>query len=68
MKLRPAQKNKLSEFFNTIAAAWFTIGVISPLFIQSGNINKTIILGGVSLLLTSIFVYWSLSLVEKIKL
>jgi len=31
-KLNPAQLKSLSEFANTVAAAWFTAGVISPFF------------------------------------
>jgi len=32
--LKPSQLKALSDFLNTIAAAWFSAGVISPLFIK----------------------------------
>jgi len=68
MKLRPAQKNKLSDFANMLAVAWFTAGVISPLFLQPANANKTISMGVFSLAISIIFVSWSLSLIRKVKL
>jgi len=68
MRLKPAQRNKLSDFSNMLAAAWFTAGVISPLFLQTDNFNKTILMGVFSLTSTSLFVYWSLRLVRRLKL
>lgn len=68
MKLRSVQRKALSDFLNTIAAAWFTAGVISPLFIQTENIGKTVVLGGLSVTITVIILMLSLNLVRMTKL
>ena len=68
MKLKLAQRNKLSDFANMLAVAWFTAGVISPLFLQTDNLNKTISLALIALVATGFFVYWSLFLVRKVRL
>ncbi|OGD56259.1 hypothetical protein A3I57_00570 [Candidatus Beckwithbacteria bacterium RIFCSPLOWO2_02_FULL_47_23] len=68
MKLKSAQKSKLSDFANMLAVAWFTAGVISPLFLQITDVNKTVKTGIASLTITLLFVYWSITLVRKVKL
>ena len=68
MKLRPAQRKTLSDFLNTIAAAWFTAGVISPLFIQTENIGKSVVFGGLSIAITVILLILSLGLVKTVKI
>ena len=68
MKLRPAQRDKLSDFANMLAVAWFTAGVISPVFLQAYNLNKTIIMAVVSLVISAVFVSWSLRLVRKVRI
>lgn len=66
--LTPNQLKSLSEFLNTLAATWFSAGVISPFFIKSEDIIKTVALGltaiGLSLGLLSL----SLSTIRKVKL
>lgn len=68
INLAPAQYKALSEFLNTIAAAWFTAGVISPFFIKPVNLISAIFLGGIALILTMFCLGWSLLLVRKIKI
>ncbi|OIP03418.1 hypothetical protein AUK18_02075 [Candidatus Beckwithbacteria bacterium CG2_30_44_31] len=68
MKLRSAQKNKLSDFSNMIAAAWFTAGVIAPIFTKVDNLSKLLLLTIIALLITTGLVYWSLTLVGRVKL
>lgn len=34
------QKKALSQFAGTIAAAWFTAGIIAPLFTRVSSINE----------------------------
>lgn len=68
MKLKPSQRDKLSDLANMLAAAWFTAGVVSPLFLQITNIKKTVLMGLVSILTTMLFTLWSLSLVKRVRL
>lgn len=68
MKLRPAQRNKLSDFSNMLAAAWFTAGVIAPIFTRIDNFSRLILLAIIALLITTGLVYWSLVLVRKVRL
>ena len=68
MRLKPAQRNKLSDFFNMVAAAWFSAGVISPVFIKPNNSNQAIVLGFLAIGATSWFLYWSVTLVRKVRL
>jgi len=42
-KINIGQKKALSDFLNNIAAAWFTIGVITPLFITTDKTLDDII-------------------------
>jgi hypothetical protein len=67
-KLRPSQLKALSEFLNTIAAAWFSAGVISPLFIKPENLIKALILAGIAIVMTIFLLAWSLSLLRRVKI
>jgi hypothetical protein len=66
--LKPAQLKGLSEFLNTIAATWFSAGVISPLFIKPENLFKTVLLAGIAIIMSLFFLIWSLALLKKVKL
>lgn len=66
--LTPSQLKTLSEFLNTVAAAWFTAGVISPIFVKPEDLSTTINLAFTSLVLTSSFLGLSLLLVRKLKI
>ncbi len=65
--LKPSQFKALSEFCNTIAAAWFSAGVISPFFIKSENLLSAIILGLAAILISVLFLGLSLYLVRRVK-
>lgn len=56
-----AQFKSLSEFFNKIAAAWFTAGIISPFFIKPSNITEfslfAVIALGMSIFSLSLSIY-----------
>jgi len=67
-KLRQSQLKALSEFLNTIAAAWFSAGVISPLFIKPENLIKALILAGIAIVMTIFLLAWSLSLLRRVKI
>ena len=63
-----SQLKVLSEFFNTIAAAWFSAGVISPFFIKPESVTKTIAFGTVAIILSIMLLILSLRLVKRIKI
>lgn len=67
-KLRQSQLKGLSEFLNTIAAAWFTAGVIGPLFVRNDDFGKTLLLAVISLLLCAGFLGISLSFLRGVKI
>ncbi|OGD83968.1 hypothetical protein A3J17_01895 [Candidatus Curtissbacteria bacterium RIFCSPLOWO2_02_FULL_40_11] len=62
------QLKALSEFFNTVAAAWFSAGVISPLFIKPQSLLNIIVIIGIALVMTTSFLYVSLFLVKTLKI
>jgi len=59
-----AQLKALSEFANTIAAAWFTAGVISPFFTRPKSFYEVSIFVAVGLLMAGTTLKWSLSLLK----
>ena len=64
----PIQRKALSDFANTIAAAWFTAGVISPFFTNSEMPLAVLKFPLLGLLMTWATLRWSLSLLEGVKL
>lgn len=66
--LRPAQLRALSDFANTVAAAWFSAGIISPFFTKSEPLIRALVFPLVGLLMTWVILSWSLSLVRDIDL
>ena len=66
-ELSSAQLKSLSEFANTVAAAWFTAGVISPVFTKPKSLLELITFLLVSLLMTAATLRWSLFILEGVK-
>ena len=66
--LAPSQLKTLSEFLNTLAATWFSAGVISPFFIRTEDFLKTVALGITAVVLSFILLFMALFLVRRIKL
>jgi len=67
-KLKPAQLKALSDFANTVAAAWFTAGIISPFFSKPTSGVETLKFLLTGLLMTWVTLSWSLSLIKEVKL
>ncbi|MDI6731553.1 MAG: hypothetical protein QME05_03090 [Candidatus Margulisbacteria bacterium] len=67
-KLNPSQLKAFSEFMNMIAAAWFTSGVIAPLFAHPNSFIELLSYIVVGLLMTWATMFLSLSLVKEIQL
>lgn len=66
-RLSSIQLKSLSEFGNTVAAAWFTAGVISPIFTKPKSLPELATFLLVSLLMTWATLRWSLHLLEGVK-
>jgi hypothetical protein len=64
--LKSSQLKALSEFLNTIAAAWFSAGVISPFFIKPESLLRAILLGFSAFVLALSLLYWSIYVVKNI--
>ena len=67
MKLSDEQLNRASEILGNIAVAWFSAGVISPLFVQAQNIDLYIAFV-ISIILSILFFVISLDLIKEVKL
>ena len=67
MELSSVQLKSLSEFGNTVAAAWFTAGVISPIFTKPKSLPGLFAFLGLGLLMTWVTLYWSLHLLKGVK-
>ncbi len=62
-RLSVNQRKALSDFANTVAAAWFTAGVISPFFTKPKSLIELLSFVFVALLMTWATLKWSLDLV-----
>lgn len=65
--LNAAQLKALSEFANTIAAAWFTAGVIAPFFTKPRTFLETAWFLVLGLFFTVVMLQWSLLLLKGVK-
>jgi phosphotransferase system glucose/maltose/N-acetylglucosamine-specific IIC component len=59
------QRKALSQFFNAIAATWFSGGIISPLFIQPSDPIDAVFLIVLSEIFTIICLVVAVSLVKE---
>ncbi len=66
-KLSKGQLNRTSEVFGNISVAWFSAGVISPLFIPSQNVIDFIVRFCISLVLAVFFLLLSIYLLKEKK-
>lgn len=62
------QLRSLSDFFNTMAVAWFTAGIISPFFFKPGNFTEFILLASIALGMTVTSLSLSLHLAKGVKI
>jgi hypothetical protein len=53
--LKEGQLKGLSDFLNMVAAAWFSAGVVSPLFANTESIIKTLFLSGIEISIAQFF-------------
>lgn len=63
--LKNTQIKGLSEFLNTVSAAWFSAGAISPLFI-SEQFNRVLFLSLLQIFVAFLFLGLSLSLLKRL--
>lgn len=55
-KLNTAQRKFLSDFLNGLAIAWFSAGVISPIFVNTDKLIRLVIQVAGSLAISAILV------------
>lgn len=63
-KLNLDQKRFLSDFLNGLSIAWFSVGIISPLFIKVENTSRLIIQIGTSLSASVILILLGLKILK----
>lgn len=68
MTLNPSQLKALSEFMNMLAVAWFTVGIITPFFLEQENIIRSIILAIAGIFMSVTFLAMALLLLRKVKI
>ncbi len=66
-KLSIGQLRVLSHFLNTIAAAWFTGGIVSPFFIKPTFLIEKVILSSVGIFFAFIFLSSALMIVREVE-
>jgi len=66
--LKDGQIKGLSDFLNTVAAAWFSAGVVSPLFAITESITKILFLSGIEISMALSFLSLSLLLLRRVQL
>lgn len=67
LNLSNKQRDRLSEILGNIAVAWFTAGVVSPLFIHPNSVIDFLQSLGISLIMTIAFLVGSLWLIIRVK-
>jgi hypothetical protein len=65
--LSSVQLKSIADFANTVAAAWFTAGVISPIFTKPKSFLELMTFLAVSLLMTWATLRWSILLLEGVR-
>lgn len=63
-KLNLDQRRFLSDFLNGLSIAWFSVGIISPLFIKVENTSRLIIQIGTSLSASVILILLGLKILK----
>jgi hypothetical protein len=66
-KLSIGQLRVLSNFFNTIAAAWFTGGVVTPFFVKPAVLIEKVILSSVGIFFAFVFLSSALIIVRRVE-
>lgn len=67
MRLRPAQKKGLSEFFNSVSVAWFAAGVIAPLFLPEFVLVRFALSAVLALVFVAVFLGLSLQFLRGVR-
>ena len=67
-KTNSGKLKALSDFFNKVSAAWFTAGVITPIFIETDNFLDQFSLFFVGTTMTLLFLWSSVTLVRGLEI
>ena len=65
-KLSHGQLKVVSEFFNTIAAAWFTGGIVAPFFTKS-SLSEKLLFFAAGFTFSYVFLSFAILLVKGVK-
>lgn len=65
MKLNKDQKKQLAEIFGNMSVAWFSLGVISPIFIKPKTLSEFFTNLGLGLIFSFVFIIISLQFLKK---
>lgn len=65
MNLNSKQIKSLSEFFNSLAVAWFTAGIITPFFLNSESSSIILLFVSSGITGSAFFLFISLLLLKK---
>lgn len=57
----------LADFFNYLAVAWFTGGIVTPFFVQPDSIFQSLRFPLTGIAFTVIFLFLSLTAIREIK-
>jgi len=67
MRLKTSQLLRVSEITGNVCVAWFTAGVISPLFTNQIDLASLFFTSGLSVAMTFVFFMISLNLAGRVK-
>jgi len=67
MRLNTVQHKSLAEFGTTVAAAWFSAGIIAPFFTKPKSIIDGALFLIIGMSMTFVSLYFSLLLLKGIK-
>jgi len=66
LSFNKSQRKSLSEFSNTVAAAWFSAGVVTPFFIKPKTIFEALLFPIIGIGIALTMLWLSLSLVKDL--
>lgn len=68
VNLNKSQLERTSEIMGNITVAWFSAGVITPLFVRPKNIIDFITLLSVGLLMAGLFYFGLIHLIRRVRI
>ena len=66
-RINSAQRKSLADFGTTVAAAWFSAGIIAPLFTKPKSYIDVLLFLAIGAIMTIITLRWALLFLEGVK-